>query len=156
MCASERSSRTLRDFQRKWQATLEAALFAPFVDEAPLLEHNKHCFLCHVQGAGEGGLPVVVDPAVPERWLRRGGFSHRKHGLMPCDTCHAGSADSVLTSDVTLPRLEMCLQCHAAAGPQSVATDCADCHTYHALAPGTDARQPPPAKSLDELLGRDG
>lgn len=126
-------SRSLQEFQRKYLGLLEAALYRPFADSPPLLENNKHCFLCHVQGEspGAGELPVVVETKLPARWLMRGEFSHWRHDKMPCATCHPGIERSTLTAQVNLPKLEVCAQCHADDAAQSAGTDCVLCHTYH-------------------------
>jgi hypothetical protein len=128
-------SRSLLEFQHKYLDLFEAALYRPFVDSAPLLESNQHCFLCHLQGAAaaeEGaGLPVVVETKLPARWLSRGGFSHRRHDKLPCATCHPAVEDSALTSDLNLPGTQVCAQCHADNVSQSAGTECTLCHAYH-------------------------
>src|SRR5262249_8511588 len=86
-------SKSLREYQAKWLEKLEAQLYAPFDERAPLLEHNKYCFLCHVEaGTRERGeLAKVVATNIPRRWLKRGEFSHRRHDTLRCEVCHATS-----------------------------------------------------------------
>ena len=50
------------------------------------------------------------------------------HRLVHCTECHA-APESTETSDVLLPRLATCRQCHHMDG---AADRCAECHTYHA------------------------
>lgn len=145
-------SRSLQEFQRKYLGILEAALYRPFVDSPPLLENNKHCFLCHLQGEGqEGGLPVIVDTKLPSRWLPRGEFSHARHDKLACPTCHPGVEDSSRTADVNLPPHAVCVRCHADGVAQSAGTACMLCHIYHDT---SKRRAASPQRSLDELLGR--
>jgi hypothetical protein len=144
-------SRSLREFAARWRAKLEGALFAPFADRAPLLEHNKHCFLCHQPGEASGELATVVEPRIPVRWLAHSEFSHRKHDALPCETCHPGVAESEETADVNLPGLAVCRQCHADERPQSAGTDCLMCHRYHHPDPAQAIR---PVLSVERLSGQ--
>lgn len=149
-------SRSLQEFEKKYLALFEKALYAPFADKAPLLDNNKHCFLCHVQGAepGPGGLPVVVETKIPARWLMRDGFSHRRHDKLPCETCHAAAKDSSLTSDVNLPGKAVCERCHATDASRSAGTECMSCHRYHHVGDALHD-QPPPVLTIERLLGGD-
>lgn len=150
-------SKSLLEFQRKWLVALERHLYAPFDPTPPLLESNKHCFLCHLQGdgVGDGGLPRVVDAAIPNPWLHHAVFSHRAHDALPCEACHAGIATSALTDDVNLPSRVVCAQCHADGRQQSAGTDCTLCHLYHDTSkdPAAAAGRRP-KRTVDELLGR--
>lgn len=130
-------SRALAEYERTWLAKAESALYAPFRDEAPLLENNKYCFLCHVEQTPEkpyvpgGDLPVVKKTAIPLRWLVHAEFGHRKHEMIRCEDCHATSRASALTSEVNLPGKALCEQCHLADPVRSAGTGCALCHLYH-------------------------
>jgi predicted CXXCH cytochrome family protein len=98
---------------------------------------------------------MVVEPKVPVRWLAHGEFSHRKHDKVPCETCHPMAAGSVLTSDVNLPGLKVCLQCHTDGAPQSAGTECLLCHLYHDTTKDPAKRaKGAPELTLDKLLGR--
>ncbi len=150
-------SKSLQEFQRTWVAKLEEELYRPFVDQAPLLDNNKYCFLCHVPGAGAGadGLPVVEETALPARWLARAEFSHRTHDKLPCKTCHADVEHSASTSDTNLPGLRVCLQCHIDTLPQSAGTQCTLCHLYHDTSKHPETRPTAqPVLTLERLLGR--
>ncbi len=127
-------SRTLEAYQRTWITKLETALYEPFHDQAPLLENNKNCFLCHVAEkpyVPGGELPVIKKTALPLRWLTHAQFGHRKHEMVRCEDCHAAVRQSSLTSDVNLPAKELCAQCHAADSVKSAGTTCVLCHLYH-------------------------
>jgi hypothetical protein len=54
--------------------------------------------------------------------------------LVACTGCHADAATSKLTSDVLLPGIKTCRQCHTseAPHPQGAAdAHCSECHVYH-------------------------
>jgi hypothetical protein len=126
-------SRTLREYQEKWLETLEAVLYRPFDPTPSLLEHNKYCFLCHIQEGSRvaGELPHIQKTDIPRRWLKRAQFSHRHHDLLDCKTCHAAVAQSEQTSDVNLPNKGVCQKCHVDDSVRSAGTDCMLCHLYH-------------------------
>ena len=126
-------SRSLREYQGKWVEKLESQLYAPFDERQPLLEHNKYCFLCHVQEGTRtpGELARVVKTNIPARWLVRGEFSHRRHDTLRCQVCHAASEGSERTSDVNLPPRKICQNCHTEDATRSAGTACMLCHLYH-------------------------
>jgi hypothetical protein len=127
------ASRTLREYQMAWIERLESELYQPFDDRQRLLEHNKRCFLCHVQTGtrAAGALPVVAASKIPTRWLARGEFAHGRHEMLPCATCHAGVEKSSATADTNLPARDVCERCHVDGNSRSAGTDCALCHLYH-------------------------
>jgi hypothetical protein len=79
-------------------------------------------------------LPTGFD--TPRRWFTSSKFDHRAHRSMTCLDCHDQAKTSNNTSDVLLPGLSNCVQCHA---PQPKAgslaggagTSCLACHDYH-------------------------
>jgi hypothetical protein len=148
-------SRSLEAYQRSWITKLETALYEPFRDQAPLLENNKNCFLCHVDEkpyVSGGELPVLRKTALPQRWLVHAQFGHRKHEMVRCEDCHATSRQSTATSDVNLPAKELCEKCHGADPVKSAGTACVLCHLYHDtskdLALRAHAQQPIPVAVL--------
>jgi len=127
-------SRALAEYERTWLEKAESALYEPFRDQAPLLENNKYCFLCHIEERAYvpgGELPVVKKTGVPLRWLVHSEFGHRKHEMIRCEDCHATSRSSALTSDVNLPGKALCEQCHGPDPVRSAGDGCALCHLYH-------------------------
>ena len=50
--------------------------------------------------------------------------------MMDCTSCHAGVPASQETSDVLVPGIQTCQQCHH-PGAQAVEARCFECHTYH-------------------------
>lgn len=151
-------SKSIQEFERRWLARIEGELYRPFVDQAPLLENNKYCFLCHVEGTGSGpdNLPLVEESTPPARWLLHAEFSHRKHDALPCKTCHVDVERSTLTSETNLPGLHVCQQCHVEALPQSAGTRCTLCHLYHDTSKHPEQRaKNQPKLTLERLLGTD-
>jgi hypothetical protein len=148
-------SRTLRDFRNTWRGRLEGELYKSFLDQKPLLESNKLCFLCHLSGRAyePPALPEVAKTAIPDRWLEHARFGHLRHAKVGCEQCHLGIRESEDTAQVNLPGKALCESCHIADSIRSAGTDCVLCHTYHASRkPGAEeiAAQPLP---LPALLG---
>jgi hypothetical protein len=95
---------------------------------------SKNCRLCHAQTIEEGdALPSKVTAIIPVRWLPRAEFDHEGHRMMTCTACHSNIPKSRLTSDINLPGIELCRQCHKQAGPRASAAEglCFECHAYH-------------------------
>jgi hypothetical protein len=126
-------ARSLQQFLSEQVSELETSLYRPFDDHAPLLEHNRYCFLCHLQDGepAPGELPKLKPTHIPHRWLKRAEFSHRRHDMIACRACHDTVEKSERTSDVNLPGKELCMRCHVDARHQSAGTACTLCHLYH-------------------------
>jgi hypothetical protein len=129
-------SRALQQYQERWLERLETVLYKPLDEPAGsppprLLESNKHCFLCHIQGDETEGQPAIAKTRIPKRWLPRADFSHRAHELMACTECHASAETSQRTSDINLPAKERCLRCHVDEATASAGSACVLCHLYH-------------------------
>jgi hypothetical protein len=103
-------------------------------DAAERLLWNKNCKICHASTEGsQGGLPTSVKAVIPTRWLPNSEFDHEAHRMMTCISCHKNSPRSKLTSDVNLPGIETCRECHKQAGAPGHAAEagCYECHSYH-------------------------
>jgi hypothetical protein len=88
------------------------------------------CRLCHVEAAqAKEGAFELLPTKVPGRWFSHSVFRHDSHRMLDCLACHAGAARSRLTTDVLMPSIESCRQCHQPGG--GARSDCAECHTYH-------------------------
>ncbi len=132
---------TIPDFE-----TVEArsAWLAGIVTES-LDRVSQACSYCHAvekaETGGDGGF-TIVPTAVPSRWLPRSVFDHNAHAMVRCDECHA-AGKSALTSDVLLPGIDSCRQCHAPRSGHAGGAphSCATCHIYHApMPPGVPGR----------------
>jgi len=131
------------------------------------------CAKCHTVAPGDAGsVPRVNPPAMAERWVQHGPFTHQPHRHMDCADCHQGAHTSKLTSDILMPPQKLCAECHrppSAASPVIVAEglkspalsvangrlaadqrraggikwDCQSCHVFHA---------PPDASAIAPVL----
>ena len=120
------------------------------------------CAKCHtVEFPGRGGIPVVAETNMAERWVHRGPFTHLPHQHMSCTDCHGAANESKLTTDILMPPQKLCAECHRplAAGVRErdgfavqhaelrpntpelaaaqrrdggVRADCQVCHAFHA------------------------
>ncbi len=103
-------------------------------DAAERLLWSKNCRVCHEQTeGGEGVLPTKVTAIIPSRWMPRAEFDHAAHRMMTCTACHTRTPLSRDTSDVSLPGIELCRNCHKEAGREVRAAEgrCFECHAYH-------------------------
>jgi hypothetical protein len=94
------------------------------------------CSYCHIRGpevsaaaAREQPLPKYAPTQIKNRWYTRSQFSHDSHRMEACSLCHPAET-STRTSDVLMPRISICQECHntRAGGARS---DCVECHLYH-------------------------
>lgn len=92
---------------------------------------RKACAECHTLNLSEGNSLLAVAPSrIATRWLPHAVFSHDAHRAVTCISCHVSVASSQLTSDVNLPSVRVCQECHAARASAAPA-GCFECHTYH-------------------------
>jgi hypothetical protein len=85
------------------------------------------CEKCHAFTSGASGAEIVP-PAIPARWLPASVFSHDRHQVLACASCHAAAWGSKETADVLLPGIASCRECHKDGGAR---TRCSECHLYH-------------------------
>lgn len=127
---------------------------------AAVLGRGGVCSECHVVGMiqDRATLAFTVAPTrLTRRYLPLGGFDHsvRAHrldayGRPTCETCHKAEA-SGSASDVMIPRVFQCAQCHGRSKATSLtpaSADCAECHAFHA--PGAPGRRDPAAAKAGE------
>jgi hypothetical protein len=101
-------------------------------DDAEWLLWSKTCKQCHTLSPGAGPLPVVANSNFAARWLSHAEFDHQAHRMMTCSSCHANTLNSRETSDVLLPGIQTCQQCHREDRPKEAAEGrCFECHQYH-------------------------
>ena len=105
---------------------------------------SKTCAECHTIESPTAALPRVVPTNMAKNWMPHARFDHRAHQLATCTSCHAAST-SRNTSDVLMPSIAVCQQCHK---PNNGAeARCFECHEYHdwtkakPAAVGLDLRQ---------------
>jgi predicted CXXCH cytochrome family protein len=64
-------------------------------------------------------------------WYAKARFTHASHTTMQCTDCH-DAATSKASTDLLIPGVENCRQCHAGeAATDKVPTTCIGCHGYH-------------------------
>jgi hypothetical protein len=96
---------------------------------------RKTCAECHTlnfpaASANANSLPAVAPSRITVRWLPNSFFSHDAHRMVSCESCHSSILTSQLTSDVNLPSVRTCQQCHAQRASAAPA-GCYECHAYH-------------------------
>ena len=124
--------------------------------ELAKLASANRCGYCHtnITVADEAsGRFAVVGARVPERWMPRAQFAHHAHEMVRCDECHAAK-ESTSTSDVLMPGIDSCRECHAPTnwlskehGGAGAPHGCVLCHWYHQPAPPDDG-----AREIEDLL----
>lgn len=89
------------------------------------------CQRCHTLGpAAASGLPVVPPAKMTARWLPKASFDHAAHQELTCASCHPDAAKSLSSSDLLLPGIAVCRNCHN-SGKAWGGNACATCHRYH-------------------------
>jgi hypothetical protein len=96
--------------------------------ERELFQGRQGCSYCHTMQKTEP-LPTIVPPKIPVRWQQHASFDHRAHRPIACVGCHAAAPKSADTTDVLLPKLGVCQECHRAGG--GARAGCPECHLYH-------------------------
>lgn len=120
------------------------------------------CFDCHTIFR----TPTIrfTPVKLPDDFLSRGGFDHsvREHrldreGRPACAQCHAAATSGVAT-DLLLPAVGKCAECHGqttARSPTPAPANCETCHSFHA--PSHPAPHPPrPGLSAESRSARSG
>ena len=106
--------------------------------EAETLLWRKTCAQCHgmlfsSEKKEESSLPQVASANMKTVWLPNSVFSHYAHAAFDCKSCHIGAASSEKTSDVLIPNIQICQQCHN-GDPNRIGhtqNGCFLCHQYH-------------------------
>jgi hypothetical protein len=81
-----------------------------------------------------GPLPEIAKSSITARWFQHANFDHQRHRILECTACHTRAPKSRETSDVLLPGIKLCQQCHrseAETPRQSAEARCFECHSYH-------------------------
>lgn len=110
------------DWAREWAGAVASEVF-----------EYRSCSTCHeVERRPEAPSGWHVSPVALNRdWFPALRFNHDRHRRMDCTTCHAAE-DSEHASDVLMPDMATCLECHGDADSRArVASTCADCHGFH-------------------------
>ncbi len=89
---------------------------------------KQKCEFCHMVTYVPDQLPEVTPTAIPVRWLPHSVFNHGAHRMLTCTECHTAGA-SQETTDVLLPSITTCRECHRDSG--GARSGCVECHLYH-------------------------
>jgi hypothetical protein len=97
----------------------------------------------------------VLNPEIPNLWMPAAVFSHSAHGEVACESCHEGTRQSSKTTDVLMPKIEGCRECHLDPGTMGkVRSDCVMCHSYHDPLPLEETKKRDIERILYELIER--
>jgi len=78
----------------------------------------------------------IINPETISHWMPGAVFNHRAHQNLDCTSCHEDAKTSELTSDVMLPGIKTCLECHHDTGKDArLESNCGMCHVYHEASP---------------------
>jgi hypothetical protein len=100
--------------------------------DAERLLWNKTCKECHSLSFFSAiAIPVVAKASITTRWLPKGNFDHQAHRMLKCESCHSHARTSTLTSDILLPGIATCQQCHRPGDVAAAQGSCFECHNYH-------------------------
>lgn len=128
------------------QETYKARAFARelIVGDARYAEEDLFtrtaCQLCHevspkqeIDVQSQYSRYNVVPAEIPERWMPMSLFDHGAHEEIQCEECHGQVRGSDRTSDVLVPFVGTCKECHhdGPHEPGKVRSDCIMCHSYH-------------------------
>lgn len=108
-------------FFANMQGKMPGGLQAPFAG----------CATCHdvSEPKSDNATPEIKGVKTPDRWMVLGKFNHDLHRKgVTCTDCHSVTT-SQLTSDLNLPSIKSCLECHSPKG--GIDDRCIRCHTFH-------------------------
>jgi hypothetical protein len=118
------------------------------------LFERTSCVVCHTVSrldvAGKAGTPgadlpqwSIAPVAGQHAWMPKARFVHSAHEASKCTDCHS-APDSKKASDVLMPDIAVCRDCHMGAEKvaNKVASDCGTCHGFH-MAPHEVKAQAP-------------
>ena len=100
-----------------------------------LLE-KRVCVDCHdvtrLLGASGFDQWQVTPVRLTQNWMPRARFNHAAHITQPCTSCHNTAERSKRSSDILMPRIAKCRECHGDASDTSkLSSDCVMCHRFH-------------------------
>ncbi len=114
---------------------------------AAIFSKGGVCADCHGianTGASNMAERYAIEPVtLADHYLPKGSFPHNKHltydgktGDAACIACHKGATTSKLSSDLLLPSVSQCRDCHGASKPligpvTKVSGSCNTCHGFH-------------------------
>ena len=91
----------------------------------------KTCKECHEIAPADQGIPPIAKANTTTRWFKHAEFDHSAHQMIVCESCHQKARTSTKTSDVLLPGIAVCRECHVSGKSDAAGANCAECHLYH-------------------------
>jgi len=146
------SPEELRSFGRVRPGHTPAEAVVPSHTAGKILERSRTaewevfertaCVLCHdISERSESDSDYtlrsnyeVLHPRIQDIWMPKAKFKHTAHITMSCVSCHHEVYESTKTSDLLLPGVETCQECHTSLsgkGQSQVVSDCIMCHSFH-------------------------
>lgn len=138
--------------QRRARDWIEQMTFKTARD---LLE-NRVCVDCHQIERDPGGEPTaqwIIDPVrLTDQWMPMASFDHKSHITQPCVSCHKNAERSDRSTDILMPGITDCRECHAGVQEeQKLASDCLMCHKFHL--PNRGIFEAPKRPATQRLIG---
>ena len=114
---------------------LNCANYNAYANAERLFKPDSGCGECHeiTQVNNDKDIPWRVAPVIiTSHWLRNSHFSHAKHSTAKCTECH-DKALSEKSSDVAIPTIEKCRECHGGIKQvkNRINSSCDNCHSFH-------------------------
>jgi len=114
---------------------LACANHKAYANAEALFKPDSGCGECHeiVHAADDKDIPWKVAPVtITSHWLRNSHFTHAKHSTAKCTECH-DKAQSGKSSDVAIPAIEKCRECHTGNKRMKnrINSSCENCHSFH-------------------------
>jgi len=90
------------------------------------------CSVCHLIEENEKiDLWNVSAVKITQQWFPKAKFDHQSHKNDKCTSCHDVN-ESITSSDVLQPSLEVCQNCHGGENAKNkIPTTCIGCHDFH-------------------------
>src|SRR5262249_35566819 len=74
----------------------------------------------------------VVPVKLTQNWMPRARVNHAAHITQACTSCHTEAERSRVSSDILMPRIAKCRECHGDVSDSSkLSSDCVMCHRFH-------------------------
>lgn len=117
------------------ERALDCANHKAYVNAEALFKPDGGCGECHeiTHVADDRDVPWKVMPVtLTGHWLRNSRFTHAEHGTAKCTECH-DKTKSEKGSDVAIPAIEKCRECHAGKKQvkNRINSGCDNCHSFH-------------------------
>lgn len=100
------------------------------------LIEKRLCIDCHhifrIRGKTEFEKWYVKPVVLNRKWMPLAHFNHAKHTGESCKSCHKDVKKSDKSSDVLIPEIKICRECHGGKKDKDkLPSDCLMCHKFH-------------------------